>query len=159
MRKLFVIALMTVFPAASPASGPEATVENMVAAFQSGDGGGLVECLHPDVLAELDASLAGVRGNPEDAVELMAFMGVETTVEEIVSIDIAGFISLILKSRMFAEALTGTVLEVGAHRVSGDVATVEITINGSVTEVNLVKHEGRWVFSPNNDFDVQEIIR
>lgn len=154
MRKYAVPVLAGLLLVACGAAGPKATVEKMVQAFQAGDGKGMVECMHPEALTELDATVAEIKQNPEESVAFLGMMGVEATVEEINNLDAGAFITMMMKSPMFTEEMGTFEFTVGAERIEGETAFVELTVNGEATEVGLVKYEGRWVFDPEGDFDL-----
>ncbi len=138
------------------AAGPRATVEKMVTAFKAGDGSGMVSCMHPEALVELDQTVAEIKENPEESAAFLGMMGVEASAEEISALDAGSFMTLMMKSPMFAEELGSFEFTVGAERIEGETALVELTVNGEATEVKLVKYEGRWVFDPEGDFDLMD---
>lgn len=157
MRKSAVLmAAAVLLLLACGAAGPKATVEKMVTAFKAGDGSGMVSCMHPEALVELDQTVAEIKENPEESAAFLGMMGVEATAEEISNLDAGKFITLMMKSPMFTEELGTFEFEVGAERIEGETAFVELTVNGETTEVKLVKYEGRWVFDPEGDFDLMD---
>lgn len=158
MRKatLLAAAIFGLLLLACGAAGPKATVEKMVTAFKAGDGSGMVSCMHPDALVELDQTVAEIKENPEESAAFLGMMGVEATAEEISALDAGSFITLMMKSPMFAEELGSFEFAVGAERIEGETAFVALTVNGETTEVKLVKYEGRWVFDPEGDFDLMD---
>lgn len=154
MKKIAVLALAGLLLVACGAAGPKATVEKMVKAFQSGDGQGMVECMHPDALVDIEETLAEIKQDPEGSAAFLAMMGVTVTADEVRNLNPGSFMTLMMKSPMFAEELGSFEFSVGTERIDGETATVELTVNGQTTEVKLVKHQGRWVFDPESDFDL-----
>lgn len=155
MKKIAVLGALVVFLAACGAAlGPKATVEKMVNAFQNKDGKAMVECMHPNALAEINEGLEEMKQDPEGTAAMMMFLGIETTADEIRNLDAGGMLTMFLGSPMFAEEFEGMTFQVGAERIEGDLGWVELTVNGETDEVALVKYEGRWVFDPESDFDL-----
>lgn len=155
-KSTILMAAAVLLLVACGAAGPKATVEKMVTAFKAGDGSGMVACMHPEALVELDQTVAEIKENPEESVAFLGMMGVEATAEEITNLDAGSFMTLMMKSPMFAEELGSFEFSVGAERIEGETAFVELTVNGETTEVKLVKYEGRWVFDPEGDFDLMD---
>lgn len=155
-KSTLLMAAAVLLLVACGAAGPKATVEKMVTAFKAGDGSGMVACMHPEALVELDQTVAEIKENPEESAAYLGMMGVEATAEEISNLDAGSFMTLMMKSPMFAEELGSFEFSVGAERIEGETAFVELTVNGETTEVQLVKYEGRWVFDPEGDFDLMD---
>lgn len=159
MRKVVLMGLIAVFLAACGAApGPRSTVEKLVKAIENGDGRAMIECMHPDIVAEIEESLVEIKENPEDAVLFLGFMGVETTADEIRNMDAGGFMTLMFKSPMFSEEFSNLAFSVGSERIEGDVAFVDMTVNGESSQVKLVRHGGRWVIDPDSDLDLLDIM-
>jgi hypothetical protein len=96
---------------------------------------------------ELNASVEEMKVNPEESAQMMAFLGVETTADEISSLDAAGFVSLLMKSEMFSAEFADMEMTFGAERIEGEEAWVEVTVDGETDEVQLIKENGRWVIA------------
>lgn len=152
MKKLVIIsALVALIAGCGAAPGPKATVEKAFNALKTGDGKALIECMSAEQVEELSASVEEMKVNPEESAQMMAFLGVETTADEISSLDAAGFVSLLMKSEMFSAELADMEMTFGAERIEGEEAWVEVTVDGETDEVKLIKENGRWVIAEGFD--------
>jgi hypothetical protein len=152
MKKLVIIsALVALIAGCGAAPGPKATVEKAFSALKSGDGKALIECMSAEQVEELNASVEEMKANPEESAQMMAFLGVETTADEITSLDAAGFVSLLMKSEMFSSEFADMEMTFGAERIEGEEAWVEVTVDGETDEIKLVKENGRWVIAEGFD--------
>ncbi len=152
MKKLVIIsALVALIAGCGAAPGPKATVEKAFNALKTGDGKALIECMSAEQVEELNASVEEMKVNPEESAQMMAFLGVETTADEISSLDAAGFVSLLMKSEMFSAEFADMEMTFGAERIEGEEAWVEVTVDGETDEVKLIKENGRWVIAEGFD--------
>ncbi len=152
MKKLLIItAIVAMIAGCGAAMGPKATVEKAFNALKTGDGKALIECMSAEQIAELNTSIEEMKANPEESAQMMAFIGVEVTAEEITALDAAGFVTLLLQSEMFGAEFAEMEITFGAERIEGEQAWVEVTTDGETEEVMLVKEDGRWVISEGFD--------
>ncbi len=146
MKKLVIIsALAALIAGCGAAPGPKATVEKVINAFEAGDGKTIVECMSAADLEEFNATVEEMKANPEETAMMMGFLGITVTADEIGRLDTAGFMSLITGSELFKSEFTG--MTVGAERIEGEEAYVEVSMGGETEEVMLVKERGRWVIT------------
>jgi len=152
MKKLLIItAIVAMIAGCGAAPGPKATVEKAFNALKTGDGKALIECMSAEQVAELNTSVEEMKANPEESAEMMAFIGITVTAEEISNLDAAGFVSLLFQSEMFGAEFAEMEVTFGAERIEGEEAWVEVTVDGDTEEVKLVKEDGRWVIAEGFD--------
>ncbi len=151
MKRITFFLISLLFLAACSAPGPKATVERAFESIKNQDAKAYIKFLPANELAELEAIITDMKETPEYSADFLTYIGLSVTVEEIKNLTVESYLTLQLKS--LSEAISSAEVSYGNETINGDEATVQLIINGTTGDVDLIKENGKWVIIKGLDLN------